>query len=172
LNDHSPTAPLTFTVTHSDASVTAVYERWWTRRYASSRRMMLVIIAVASGYMYYRQEMNWFGVMILTLACAYAFFLEQVRATAIKLARQHYGLLAGSPLHYQLDEETLCEESSLGRFAIHWRAFAGVEDLEGYTLLLRKPIEAQQFLAFPRDQLPSEVAAFLRERVARANAAV
>jgi len=154
-----------FDIRHTEDSLRGVYRQWWRRRFGRAHLAATLTAGIAFLYMLLIRATPWPAVTLATLAVAYAAFLTSVRDTATRLALKHFEVLGPRPLHYEFDDDSFHEQTSIGRVQFAWTAFDSLTETDGVLCLWRKPREAEQFVAFPLDQIPPAAATFLRRRM-------
>jgi len=158
-----------FDIRHTEDSLRRLYRQWWRRRFGRAHLVAIFAVGITFFYMLLMRAAPWPAVTLATLAIAYAAFLTSVRDTATLLALKHFEVLGPMPLHYEFDDESFQEQTSIGRVQFAWTAFDSLTEADGVLSLWRKPRQAEQFVAFPLDQIPPGAATFLRQRMAFAN---
>lgn len=156
-----------FEITHSEAGVRTVYSRFWKQRYALAYRLTMVASILVMVLLMARIAEHWAWYLLLGALVLFAALLLTTRDSAIRMAVQQFEQMKDSRFLYRVTEVGLWEKTPIGRVELAWPAFESWLELDGYFLLLRRPADGGQFVAFPADQLPAEARAEFLARLPR-----
>jgi hypothetical protein len=153
-----------FDIVHTEDGLRAVYREWWRARYGVAYWTAFGFAVFFFTAMFLLRSAHWPLVTGVAVSAAYAAFLQLLREQTIALVLKHAAIL-GLRFRYQADADSLRETSNVTTSEFRWSVLAKIVRQKDHLLLVRKPEEAQMFIALPLSQIPEGFETFVRERL-------
>jgi hypothetical protein len=159
-----------FDISHRIDRVVSLYDALWAERFSAPARVSLGGAVAAACAL-----LLWPGARIASAAicsaCALAAAVAWwIRSTTRQQVQRQFDELRLAHMRYRVLEEGLSESSAAGNCLLRWHALAPPRELAGFLVVPRRPIDSNNLIALPLDQLSAEARRAIEDRIGRAAA--
>jgi hypothetical protein len=158
-----------FDIEHSADSIRGTYREWWRARYGGAYRAALGACALGACAFFFMlillyRSSHWALLTGVGITAGYAALLQTLRDQTVATVLKAIDVV-GLRFRYHANDQRLRETGASTGAELRWDTFARVVRQPAHLLLVRKPEEAQSFVAMPLAQLPEGFEAFVNARI-------
>lgn len=159
-----------FNVSHRLDRVVGLYDALWAERFRAPALWSFGGAVAAACAM-----LLWPGARLVAVAifsaCVLATAIARlVRSMTRQQVRRQFEELRLAQMRYRVLDEGLSESSAAGDCMLRWHALAPPRELAGFLVVPRRPIDSNNLIALPLDQLSAEARLAIEDRIGRAAA--
>lgn len=157
-----------FEVTHTPDGLRTLYRALWRRRFGNWSLLAWAVAIGSALLMLAAASAPWYAVAAFTASVLFVAWTSSARDSATGFAIALLRRLDPPTLHLRLTDEALHETTSVSSSELRWSEFERVDEVDGHLVLIRRPKEAQMFVALPLAALPAGAREFIEAHVGAA----